>query len=353
MENNNNFNYEQFGDNSDNESNTEFSEGRENVRRAELRRLKRKEAIKRRNTFIALVVSIVVLIIALIVFLVVSLVSGNENKNESSIISSASENSSIISSVESSKIENSSNSDSSEVSPSEDISSDEVSSIESEAESSSNASVDESSSTDSSSVKPNEPTVKLDPEYTNLLLVNGSNPLPEDYDYTGNLAIIEDKYLCGYRNQMNADVMPYATAMVEAAWSDGVELYILSPYRSYDTQKVLYENEVKKWMNTGMKRKAAEDKAATVVARPGTSEHHTGMAIDFNSVEDSFEYTPMYEWLDKNAQNYGFILRYTKEKQPITGVIHEAWHWRFVGINEAKKIKASGLCLEEYIEQNQ
>ena len=72
---------------------------------------------------------------------------------------------------------------------------------------------------------------KLDPEYSNLLLVNGENPLPENFDYTGNLSIIEDKYLCGWRNQMNSDAMPYATAMIEAAWADGVELYILSGNR--------------------------------------------------------------------------------------------------------------------------
>ena len=203
---------------------------------------------------------------------------------------------------------------------------------------------------DTSSSKKN--TNKLDPNFTNLLLVNGENPLPKNYNYSGNLKIIEDKYLCGWRNQLNKDVMPYATAMIEAAWADGVDLYILSPYRSYDTQVTLFENEVKKWMNKGMDRKSAENKASTVVARPGTSEHHTGMAIDFNSVEDSFERTPMYKWLDKNAHNYGFILRYTKDKQPITGVIHESWHWRFIGINAAKKYKASGnICLEEFVEK--
>ncbi|MEE1054018.1 MAG: M15 family metallopeptidase, partial [Acutalibacteraceae bacterium] len=90
--------------------------------------------------------------------------------------------------------------------------------------------------------------------------------------------------------------------------------------------------------------------AATVVARPGTSEHNTGLCADFNMASDTFETTPMYEWMCENAENYGFILRYPKEKQDITGVIYESWHWRFVGINTAKEMNNLGLTLEEYIE---
>lgn len=295
----------------------------------ENQRITRRQALKRRRNFIIISVSVIVLVISLLVFIFVSIFSENRDKKGSSsdISSSTLQSSSDISSADSS-VENSSN-DSSESS--------EVSSII-------------SSETESSEISSS--ASKLDPEYSNLLLVNGENPLPKNFDYEGSLSIIEDKYLCGWRNQMNSDAMPYATAMIEAAWADGVELYILSPYRSYDTQVTLFNNEVAKWKKTGLDKKAAEEKASTVVARPGTSEHHTGLAIDFNSVEDSFEDTKMFKWLSENAQDYGFIHRYTAEKQPITGVIHESWHWRFVGINEAKKIKASGLCLEEYLEAN-
>ena len=190
----------------------------------------------------------------------------------------------------------------------------------------------------------------LNPDYSRLILVNGENPLPKDYDYNGNITTIENKYLCGYRNQMDKDAMPYALAMIEAAWKDNVELYILSPYRSYDSQVTLFNNEVTRWKNKGYAQAEAEQKASTVVARPGTSEHHTGLAIDFNSVEDSFENTECFKWLEKNAADYGFIMRYSVEKQPITGVIHESWHWRFVGIKHAKAIKSMDVCLEEYIE---
>ena len=213
----------------------------------------------------------------------------------------------------------------------------------------SNASVSSAKSVNITSSKA-ETKVTLDPDYERLILVNGDNALPKDYNYTGNLITVPQKYLCGWRNQLDKDVWVYAKAMIEAAWKDGVELYILSPYRSYETQETLFSNEVEKWEKKGYKGEDAENKASTVVARPGTSEHHTGLAIDFNSVEHSFENTEIFKWLQKNAADYGFIMRYSEEKQPITGVIYESWHWRFVGIKHAKKIVSKGICLEEYIE---
>ena len=190
----------------------------------------------------------------------------------------------------------------------------------------------------------------LDPDYSRLELVNAENPLSEDYNYEGNLATIDKKYLCGSLNRMDKDAMPYAIKMVEAAWKDNVELYILSPYRSYSTQTTLFNNEVTKLTKMGLSADEAEIKAATVVAKPGTSEHHTGLAIDFNIAEDSFENSESYRWLLENAEDYGFIMRYSAEKQPITGIINESWHWRFVGINHAKAMNSLDLCLEEYID---
>lgn len=193
-------------------------------------------------------------------------------------------------------------------------------------------------------------TVTLDPNFEKLLLVNGEKPLPENFDYEGNLVTIPDKYKNGQLNQIDKDIWPYMKAMIEAAWKDNVRLYVWSPYRSYATQEMLFNNQVQRMKNQGYKGKAAEDKAATVVARPGTSEHNTGLACDFNMASDAFENTEMYRWMTKNAENYGFVMRYSKEKQPITGVIHESWHWRFVGINHAKKMNELGYCLEEYVD---
>lgn len=300
----------------------------------------------------ALVLVCSVLFIAIIVLVVV--VANNINGTDDNKDTSASEKTSSVSSqeVNSKPIESSkpvTSVDSSKADSSEQTSSKEE--IESSASTDTSSKAESSKpQSNTSSSKPAEK--KLDPNFSNLLLVNGENPLPSNYNPSKDLMIIENKYLCGWRNQLHKDVMPYVTAMIEAAWADGVDLYILSPYRSVDTQKTLYENEVQKWIKTGMDRASAEDKAATIVARPGTSEHHTGLAIDFNSVEPSFENTPMYKWLDENAHNYGFILRYTKDKQPITGVIHEAWHWRFIGINAAKKYKScQNICFEEFVEE--
>ena len=191
---------------------------------------------------------------------------------------------------------------------------------------------------------------ELNSDFSNLLLVNGNNPLPEDYDYEGNLTIIDQKYLCGYRNQMDKDAYIFAKAMLDAAWKDNVELYILSPYRSFSTQSALFENEVKTHLNGSTTWEQAEIKASAEVARPGTSEHHTGLAVDFNSVETHFEDTEAFLWLKEHGEEYGFIMRYAEDKQDLTGVIYDPWHWSFVGIKHAKEINRLGMCLEEYIE---
>lgn len=191
---------------------------------------------------------------------------------------------------------------------------------------------------------------ELNSDFSNLLLVNGNNPLPEDYDYEGNLTIIDQKYLCGYRNQMDKDAYVFAKAMLDAAWKDNVELYILSPYRSFSAQNALFENEVKTHLNGSTTWEQAEIKASAEVARPGTSEHHTGLAVDFNSVETHFEDTEAFLWLKEHGEEYGFIMRYAEDKQDLTSVIYEPWHWRFVGIKHAKEINRLGMCLEEYIE---
>lgn len=274
------------------------------------RKLARKKAIMRRNLFFGGCALVLLLLIALIVFVIKSVVSAPEEQNN--------------------------------------VSSD-VGSVASQAIVSSDTSV-------SSEIVSSGPTLVqkgeylLDADYTNLLLVNGENPLPEDYDYEGNLVTVEEKYINGSLKQISKDIEPYMLAMIEDAWADGVKLYIWSPYRSYNTQKMLYENQVKRCMDKGMGRQEAEIEAATVVARPGTSEHHTGLACDFNMANDSFETTDMYKWLEENAADYGFIMRYSAEKQDKTGVIHESWHWRFVGIKAAKQIKTFGMCLEEYVE---
>lgn len=182
----------------------------------------------------------------------------------------------------------------------------------------------------------------LNADYSRLILVNAENPLPSDYNYGWNFTKIDEKYHNGQLDRIDAGIWPYMRAMVEAAWQDGVDLKVWSPYRSYETQKMLFENRVRK-------ENGDEAKAATAVARPGTSEHNTGLCADFNMASSQFEGTEMFRWLCDNAEDYGFILRYPKDRIDITGVMYESWHWRFVGINTAKEINKLNLTLEEYI----
>lgn len=192
--------------------------------------------------------------------------------------------------------------------------------------------------------------VELDANFKNLLLVNGSHPLSEDYDYTKDLMTIPGEYHNGQLDQINKDIWPYLKAMIDDARKEGVNLSVWSPYRSYSIQQMLFNRQKQKQIEAGVPESEADAKAASIVARPGTSEHHTGLAADINMADDAFENTPMYAWLTEHCQDYGFIMRYPKDKIDVTGVIYESWHYRFVGINVAKDIKNKGITLEEYLE---
>lgn len=275
------------------------------------RQIARRKAIIRRRIFLGACFAVLALVVALIIFIISAVTSyKNDTQNSSDILTS-----SIFS----------------------DSSKPETSKVESSTET-------ESSSKVSSSQTPADNN--LDADFSYLLLVNGSNPLPDTYDSEVRASLVEiDKQ---YRNndnvtQIHKDVYPYITAMVAAAQADGVGLKVWSPFRSYAIQKDLFQKQVNRVGGD-------EEKAATVVARPGTSEHNTGLCADFNMASDAFENTQMYSWMTENAEDYGFVMRYRKDKQPITGVIHESWHWRFVGIKHAKKMNELDMCLEEYVE---
>lgn len=188
--------------------------------------------------------------------------------------------------------------------------------------------------------------VELDANFRRVALINGKNPLPDDYDKNVRASLVTiDATLRNnnYVTDIHKDVYPYISAMVKAAQAEGVNLKVWSPFRSYGDQRVLFQNQVNRVNGD-------EELAATVVARPGTSEHNTGLCADFNMADDKFESTPMYTWMVENAEDYGFILRYPKDKTDITGVIYESWHWRFVGINTAKEMNKLDMTLEEYVE---
>ena len=135
-------------------------------------------------------------------------------------------------------------------------------------------------------------------------------------------------------------VMEAWNAMVAAAKKDGISLWIISGYRSYDTQEAIYN----RYVNDN-----GQQEADTYSARPGHSEHQTGLAFDINEISYSFGETAAGKWVAENAAQYGFIIRYPQSKQHITGYIYEPWHLRYLGTELAMDVYESGLCLEEYL----
>ena len=198
-------------------------------------------------------------------------------------------------------------------------------------------------------------TFKADANFTKTILVNVKNPLPKNHDYKANMMVFPSEYKwysqAEVYRKIDKDIWPYLKAMMDACRADiGTgEIGIISAWRDYGTQVTLYDAQVKKWKDKGYSQADAEKEAASRVAIPGTSEHHTGLAVDFNSTQTSFENTKAFKWLKENAQDYGFIMRYPSDKMDITGgIIYEPWHWRFVGINIAKEMKELDMCYEEY-----
>lgn len=194
------------------------------------------------------------------------------------------------------------------------------------------------------------PTVSYPPvgETTCLLLVNSTHPLSSKY--VPNLVKIPSKYLNGSLNQVAREMYSSLIAMMDAARADGVSIYVRSPYRSYSSQNSLFRNKRNSLMNRGMSKEEAEKEAARFIAYPGTSEHQSGLAVDFNVADSEFEQQPAFTWLKQHAAEYGFIMRYPAEKSEITGIIYEPWHWRYVGREAAEEINRLGLALEEYVE---
>lgn len=181
-----------------------------------------------------------------------------------------------------------------------------------------------------------------------LLLANAENPLPQDW------SIQTEEVQNGY--EMDKRAAPAMREMIQAAKEDGVELMLCSAYRLVKKQQQLFDRSQQAYMAQGMSEEEAYAKTATETAIPGTSEHQTGLAADivtptYQMLDAGFADTPAGQWLSEHAAEYGFVLRYPQDKQEVTGIIYESWHYRFVGKTHAKLMKESGLCLEEYLQQ--
>ena len=179
-----------------------------------------------------------------------------------------------------------------------------------------------------------------------LTLVNFENTIPKDWKVD----------LVQLNNGQSVDRRIYddLIAMLQAAKSEGLNTLICSSYRTNEKQEQLYQNKVSEYLSQGYSKVEASDKAAFWVARPGTSEHQLGLAVDIVSTKNqrldrSQENTVEQQWLIQNSWKYGFVLRYPTNKNSITGGGYEPWLYRYVGKEHAKKINELGVCLEEYV----
>lgn len=188
-----------------------------------------------------------------------------------------------------------------------------------------------------------EPKVKKEITDWELTLANYENILPEDFEVE--VADIDDT------RQFDSRAIKYLKEMMNDMSRSGItNVWVQSAYRSVERQKQLYDNSVNKYLKQGKTQEEAEKLTDEYINKPGASDHNLGLAVDFNYVDNKFEDLDAFKWLQKNAENYGFILRYPKDKEDITKIAYESWHWRYVGEEHAKKMNELNMCLEEYIE---
>ena len=171
-----------------------------------------------------------------------------------------------------------------------------------------------------------------------LMLVNKYNYLSSSY-VPKDLETIDANYSRGVNNKLRHVAKVAFEKMAAAAKLDNIIIFNQSAYRSYQSQVTIYNRSVASY---GVEE---SDKTS---ARPGNSEHQTGLTLDINSVDNSFKNTSEYQWLIKNSYKYGFILRYPENKEEITGYAYEPWHYRYVGLDAASKINEEGITFDEY-----
>lgn len=155
-------------------------------------------------------------------------------------------------------------------------------------------------------------------------------------------------------NAMAARLEEQVQELKDAARAAGHQPLICSSYRTWDKQAQLFEAKTQFYLDQGYAESEAEVQAAAWVARPGTSEHQAGLAVDivdtaYQLLDKAQEGRPVQQWLMAHCAEYGFILRYPTGKSDLTGVNYEPWHYRYVGQEAAREIMDQGLCLEEYL----
>lgn len=183
-----------------------------------------------------------------------------------------------------------------------------------------------------------------------LVLVNQNYPVKQE---PTNLTAMKNGY------QIDQRIYDAYYDMEAGAAKAGFSLVVISSYRSVADQQSVYDQDVNKYLATGLSQSEAEANTQKYVTYPGNSEHHTGIALDVvdqdwydqgNGLEEGFFETEAGKWIDQNAAKYGFVIRYPKNKEAITGINYEPWHLRYVGIDSANYMNKHQLVLEEYID---
>ncbi len=185
-----------------------------------------------------------------------------------------------------------------------------------------------------------------------ILLVNPWNPVPDGYE-PDLVSLSMDVSVEG--SQVDRSCYDALMEMINACNSAAPRVCVVSSYRTHEYQTNSYNRKVQSYLDKGLSQEQAEKEAATIIAKPGTSEHQLGLAVDIIdtqlwALEEQQENLPAQKWLMEHSWEYGFVLRYPKGKIDVTGIIYEPWHYRYVGKEVAKELHESGLTLEEYLQ---
>ncbi len=187
--------------------------------------------------------------------------------------------------------------------------------------------------------------VSFDSSDWKLILVNKQHPIPDGYELP--FGDINDEMKCDQR------VLSPLKAMLKAAADDGINLAICSPYRDSNRQEGLFARKINNYLEAGLSYMDAYNVTSQAVTVPGSSEHQIGLAFDivcgsYYNLDEGFGDTEAGKWLADNSYKFGFVVRYLKGKENITGIEYEPWHFRYVGVDAATIMYNENLCLEEF-----
>lgn len=179
-----------------------------------------------------------------------------------------------------------------------------------------------------------------------LVLINEEHPL--DRSYVPELAAIDAE------RSVDVRILDSLQQMMADGAAQGLSMYVTSAYRSYERQREVFNAGMQTRINSGMTPLDAYEDTKTAIAVPGSSEHASGLAVDiiasgYSELDERQADTAEQQWLMEHCWEYGFILRYPKDRSDVTGIIYEPWHYRYVGVEAAKEMTEQGLTLEEYM----